>query len=109
MRMTEMLHDEELQKAGVVVHVIPGDKPLWLAVGKTGWVTEAVVRTYQTDRAVREILRQVQTGRSFSTLNLLFVFWLVLSVLVYAFAGPFIGVPMLIVGVVKIAGYGRDG
>jgi hypothetical protein len=109
MRMTEMLHDEYLERAGIVVHVIPGDRPLWLVVGKTGWVTEAVVRTYQTDRAVQEILRQVQTGRSFSTLNLMLVSWVALSVLVYALSSAFLAVPMLVYGVVEIARYGRDG
>lgn len=112
--MTETLHNESLSRAGVVVHVVPsrkgekGGKPQWLVVGKTGWITEAAVHTCQTDRAVREILEQVQSGRSFSTLNMLLWVWVAFSVFIYAMLNAFVAVPVLIIGIVKITRLRRD-
>ncbi|MBU2766195.1 hypothetical protein HAP94_08295 [Acidithiobacillus ferrivorans] len=110
-KMTETLHNESLSRAGVVVHVVPsgkGGKPQWLVVGKTGWITEAAVRTCQTDRAVLEILEQVQSGRSFSTLNMLLWAWVAFSVFIYALLNAFVAVPVLIIGIVKITRFRRD-
>jgi hypothetical protein len=107
-KMTETLHNESLSRAGVVVHMVPGEKPQWLVVGKTGWITEAAARSYQTDRAVREILEQVQSGRSFSTLNMLLCAWVAFSVSIYALLNAFVAVPVLIIGIVKITRFRRD-
>lgn len=109
MRMTEILHNDGLKKAGVIVHVVPGGRPQWLVLGKTGWITEGAVNTYQTDRAIQEILQQVQTGKSFYTLHTLLWAWVAFSVFICALSNAFIAVPMLIIGVVKIARLRRDG
>lgn len=106
--MTETLHDESLTKAGMLVHVVPGGKPEWLVLGRTGWITDAALRSYQADRAVREMLDQVESGRSFSTLNFLVFAWVLFSVFLYSFSNAFIAVPALLIGVVKLTGFRRD-
>ena len=106
-RTTKTLQDEALNRSGVVVHVVSGRRSGWLVLGKTGWITEGSVRRYQTDRAVREILEQVQSGRSFTTLNYLLFAWVVFSVFLCVKENAILALSVLFVGVVKLTGLRR--